>query len=70
MKNVAEMRDELQKAFFELKEEKLSPRIMTELNNAVGKMTASVKAELQYYALRQEKPEIPYLSNKTTKEPK
>ena len=63
MKNTNELRGELVKVFNDLKSGAISPVIAGELNNAVGKIINSVKLDLEYAALRKEKPEINFLKN-------
>ena len=61
MNNVTDLRDELAKVFHELKAGALEPRHASELNNAAGKIINSARVELEYYNLRNEKPEISFL---------
>jgi len=61
MKNVTELRDELAKVFAELKSGAIKPKEAAELNNTAGKMINSAKVELEYYALKGEKPSIEFL---------
>lgn len=63
MKNSTELRTELVKVFDGLKNGTISPAIAGELNNSVGKIINSVKLDLEYAALRKEKPEIDFLKN-------
>lgn len=63
MKNITEVRAQLSEVFEMLKSGAIQPGTATELNNAAGKIINSVKVELEYYALRKEKPEIPFLKN-------
>lgn len=64
MKNINEVREQLSDVFTELKAGTLTPKEASELNNCAGKIINSAKVELEYYALRKEKPEIRFLSNK------
>ena len=64
MKNVEELRTELSGVFMRLKEGDLSHSDAKELNNSAGKMINSAKVEMEYYALREEKPDIAFLSCK------
>lgn len=61
MKNINEVREQLSTVFAGLKDGTITPGVATELNNSVGKIINSVKVELEYYALRKEKPEIKFL---------
>ena len=63
MKNINELRSELSQVFARLKEGDLKPAEAAELNNTAGKIINSAKVELEYYALRKEKPEIDFLKN-------
>lgn len=61
MKNIAELRNELAAVFADLKSGKLAPATATEMNNAAGKMIATVKLQLEHAALRKEKPDMAWL---------
>lgn len=61
MKNVAELRKELSEVFVDLKSGKLPPATATEMNNAAGKIIATVKLQLEHAALRKEKPGLEWL---------
>lgn len=61
MKNISDVREQLIQVFESLKNGTITPSIATEMNNSVGKIINSVKVELEYYALRKEKPEIKFL---------
>jgi hypothetical protein len=63
MKNITDVRAELSKVFVGLKNGSINPSVASELNNSAGKIINSVKIELEYYALRKEKPEIEFLKN-------
>lgn len=60
MKNMIELRDALSEVFDSLREGKLSNKDASELVNCTGKIINSVKVELEYYALRKEKPKIDF----------
>lgn len=61
MKNINEVRDELIQAFEMVKKDPRRVPQGKELGNIAGKIINSVKIELEYAALRREKPEIPFL---------
>ncbi|VVE82662.1 hypothetical protein [Pandoraea sputorum] len=61
MKNIRDVRAELSKVFDDLKAGRLKPAEASELNNAAGKIINSLKVEIEYYALRKEKPKIDFL---------
>lgn len=62
MKNVVELRKELAKVFDGLRKGTISAKDATEMNNCAGKIINTCKVELEYAALRKEKPEIPFLN--------
>ena len=64
MKNLHELRSELSEVFVELKSGDICAKDAKELNNAAGKIINSAKVELDYYALRKEAPDIPFISGK------
>ena len=61
MKNITELRAELSEVFAGLKSGALQPKEAAEMNNTAGKMINSAKIELEYYALKKETPNIPFL---------
>lgn len=61
MKNARQLRDELSAVFEKLKNGLITYHEAGELANIGGKMVASAKVQIEYYALRQEKPEIEWL---------
>lgn len=66
MKNIRELRQNLSEVFSGLKSGKVNPVIAAEMNNTAGKMIGTVKVELEYAALRKEKPAIPFLDGTST----
>jgi hypothetical protein len=62
MKSVIELRAELSEVFAQLKVGAITPAVATEMNNSAGKIINTVKLELEYAALRKEKPSIPFLT--------
>lgn len=61
MKSVTVLRDELAEVFDQLKSGEIKPKEAGELANVAGKMINSAKVQLEYYALRKEVPNIPFL---------
>jgi len=61
MRNIQELRGELAGVFAGLKAGTIKPAEAAELNNSAGKIISSCKVELEYFALRKERPEIPFL---------
>jgi hypothetical protein len=61
MKNIRDLRDGLLKVFMDLKNDTLEVRAASEMNNAAGKIVNTVKVQLEYSALRKEKPAIDFL---------
>ena len=64
MKNVVELRKELSKVFVELKEGTVQSKDASEMANLAGKMINSAKVQLEYHALRKDKPSIEFLHAK------
>lgn len=62
MKNMTELRDELAAVFESLKTGDIKGKDAKEMNNAAGKIIASTKVQLEYFALRKETPDIPFLA--------
>ena len=63
MKNAEELRDELAQTFAQLKSGEIKPREAAELANLAGKMIASAKVQVEYFALRKESPRIAFLES-------
>lgn len=61
MKNAEELRDELAQTFAQLKAGAIKPTEAAELANIAGKMIASAKVQVEYFALRKESPRIAFL---------
>ncbi len=61
MKNAEELRDELAQTFSQLKSGAIKPSEAAELANLAGKMIASAKVQVEYFALRKESPRIKFL---------
>lgn len=63
MKNITDLRNELTRVFTDLRSGNTTYQVAGELNNSCGKILSSLKVEMEYYALREEKPEIKFLSS-------
>ena len=63
MKNAEELRDELAQTFAQLKAGEIKASEAAELANLAGKMIASAKVQVEYFALRKEAPKIGFLEN-------
>lgn len=61
MKTIQELRIELAAVFNDLRAGAIKHKDAAELNNSAGKIISSLKVELDYYALRKERPNIPFL---------
>jgi hypothetical protein len=66
MQNAEQLRTELAQIFEDLKNKKITSKEAAEFANLAGKINQGAKIQLEYYALRKEKPEIEFL-NSTTK---
>ena len=63
MNTASELRTELAQVFAQLKAGELKPSEAAELANLAGKMIASAKVQVEYYAMRKESPEIGFLND-------
>lgn len=61
MKNAEELRASLAEVFEQLRSGQIKPGEAAELANLGGKMISSAKVQVEYYALRKETPNIPWL---------
>lgn len=61
MKNAEELRKNLSDVFKQLRAGEIKPKEAAELANLGGKMINSAKVQVEYYALRKEKPNISWL---------
>ena len=61
MKNVSELRDNLSQVFAELRSGAIKAKDASELANIAGKLINSAKVQIEYYALRKDKPSITFL---------
>lgn len=66
MKNVSELRDSLFQVYAELRNGEIKAKDAAELANIAGKMISSAKVQIEYHALRKDKPSIPFLDAPTT----
>jgi hypothetical protein len=62
MQNVTELRNQLAEVFADLRAGNIEHKNAAELANLAGKMINSAKTQLEYYAQREETPNIPFLS--------
>lgn len=62
MQNVTQLRDQLSEVFADLRAGNIEYKNAAELANLAGKMISSAKTQLEYYAQREETPNIPFLS--------
>ena len=63
MKNATELRNQLTEVFEQLKNGEIKHSEAAELANIAGKMIASAKVQIEYYALRKENPVIKFLND-------
>lgn len=63
MNTVNELRAELADVFQKLRAGEIKPGEAAELANLAGKMIASAKVQVEYYALRKESPDIAFLKD-------
>jgi hypothetical protein len=63
MKNANDLRGELASVFEELRSGAIKAQDAAELANVAGKMIASAKVQVEYYALRKEMPTIAFLND-------
>lgn len=61
MKNCKELRDNLAQVFEDLRGNKIDAAKAAELANIAGKMINSAKAQIDYYALIKDAPNIDFL---------
>jgi hypothetical protein len=62
MNTIADLRHELFGVFNALKSGEIAPKIASEMNNSAGKIINTAKVQLDYYALRKELPNMPFLN--------
>lgn len=61
IKNIEDLRIELAESIERLKKDPRYCAQAVEINNAAGKMIQSAKVQIEYHALRKEKPDIAFL---------
>jgi hypothetical protein len=65
MKTISDVRDQLSEIFQDLRNKDIKPNEADSLANIAGKMIASAKVQLDYYALTKTKADIPFLDNQS-----
>jgi hypothetical protein len=65
MKTISDVRDQLAEIFEDLRNKDIKPNEADSLANIAGKMIASAKVQLDYYALTKTKADIPFLDNQS-----
>ena len=65
MKTISDVRDQLAEIFEDLRNKDIKPNEADSLANIAGKMIASAKVQLDYYALTKTKADIPFLDNES-----
>jgi len=66
-KDITELRDQLLDAFDSVKQDPRRANQVKEMTNVAGKILGTVKAQLEYAALRNEEPEIDFLGKTSGK---
>lgn len=59
--NVEQLRDKLWEVIARIEEDPAFVKQAVEINNAAGKLIQTAKVQLEYHALRKEKPSIAFL---------
>ena len=67
MKTISDVRDQLSEIFQDLRNKDIKPNEADSLANIAGKMIASAKVQLDYYALTKTKADIPFLVDNQSK---
>ena len=62
MNNLTGLREELFGVFRNVLNKTLEPKVAKEANNAAGKIISSAKVQLEYHALRKEKPKSAFFA--------
>ena len=65
MNNCQQLRAALSETFEKLRSGEISTKDASELANLAGKMIASAKVQVEYYALKGESPDIQFLSEES-----
>ena len=63
MNNIVELRNELSELFGNIKRGETDVKQASEMNNCAGKIINSIKAELEYYSLTKQEPDIKFLKD-------
>jgi len=63
---ITDIRNDLIVVFNGLRDGTLDYKDAVEINNTAGKIISSAKVQLAYHALRNERPEIPFLNSPPT----
>lgn len=63
MNNVEGVRKNLSEVFEQLRKGEVDVKTASELANLAGKMIGTAKVQLEYYALRKERPDIDFLAS-------
>ena len=66
MKNITDLTVQLTDLYNALKDGTIDVKVAAEMNNTAGKIINVQKVQLEYAALRDEAPVIPFLSGTTT----
>lgn len=64
--NITEVRAHLLDVFNGLRNGSMEAKDAVEINNPAGKVISTVKVQLAYHAMRQERPEIEFLNSPPT----
>jgi hypothetical protein len=65
-KDITGVRDHLLVVFNALRSGEMEAKEAVEINNTAGKIMSSLKVQLAYYAMREERPEIEFLNSPPT----
>ena len=68
MKNITDLSQDLSRLYEEIRAGSIELKVAGELNNTAGKILKAHRVQLAYHALRDEKPNIQFLS--ATADPK
>lgn len=62
MNHIEDINREMGELYVNMKAKKIGYREGREMHNVAGRMIAAANAQLKYYALRKEAPEIPFFT--------
>jgi len=65
MKDIKELRDALADVFTKLQNDKIEQEKAASLTNCAGKIIGTLRVEIEYAALHEEKPDIKFLEGET-----